>query len=208
MRVSSKTSIPSSSHASSSSGVGGLCDVRMRIAAHLLQLADAVILHRVRQRRADPGVVLVIARPFQLHRLAVEEESLLPRRTSSCECRTASRSDRRPRRPPRPPSPACRDSVSSSDHSSGCLTDNLLLVGLLAVLRESDAAGVAALPNCACPRDRAPSRSRAHSAHSCRRCSLPCGSKASPRPAAPRERTKVPHCFTCTGCVFTSQTCR
>ena len=47
------------------------------VAAHLLQLADAVVLHGVGQRRAEPGVVLVIAGALQLDRLAVEEEALL-----------------------------------------------------------------------------------------------------------------------------------
>ncbi len=51
------------------------------VAAHLLQLANAVVLHRVGQRRAQAGVVLVIAGAFHLDRLAVEQEALLRDRT-------------------------------------------------------------------------------------------------------------------------------
>ncbi len=47
------------------------------VAAHLLQLAHAVVLHRVGQRRAQAGVVLVIAGAFHLDRLAVEEQAFL-----------------------------------------------------------------------------------------------------------------------------------
>ena len=69
--------MPSRSHASSNSGVGGLCDVRYAFDAHLLQLLDAEVLQAIRQRRADAGVILVIARALDLHRLAVEEEALV-----------------------------------------------------------------------------------------------------------------------------------
>ena len=111
MRVSSKTSMPSSSQASSSSGVGGLCDVRMRVAAHLLQLADAVILHRIRQRGAYAGVVLVIARPLQLHGLAVQEEALLRIKCNRANAKSRLVADPRSRRRSRPQSPAGRGSV-------------------------------------------------------------------------------------------------
>ena len=48
-----------------------------RIAAHLLQLADPVVLHRVGQRSAHAGVVLVVAGAFHFHRASVQQESLL-----------------------------------------------------------------------------------------------------------------------------------
>jgi hypothetical protein len=47
------------------------------VAAHLLQLRDAEILQRVRQRRAHAGMVLVIARAFENVRLAVQQKSLV-----------------------------------------------------------------------------------------------------------------------------------
>ena len=48
-----------------------------RVAAHLLQLANAVVLHGIRYSSADPGMVLVIARSLQLHNLAIEKKSLI-----------------------------------------------------------------------------------------------------------------------------------
>jgi len=54
MRVSSKTSIPSSSQASSNSGVGD-CGGAESVAAHFLQLPDPEVLHRVRQGHPRPA---------------------------------------------------------------------------------------------------------------------------------------------------------
>ena len=42
-----------------------------RVAAHLLKLANAVILYCIRHRRTHAGVVLVIACAFQLYRFTV-----------------------------------------------------------------------------------------------------------------------------------------
>jgi hypothetical protein len=46
------------------------------VAAHFLELADAEVLHRVRDCGAHAGMVLVIAGSFQLDDFAVEEETL------------------------------------------------------------------------------------------------------------------------------------
>ena len=77
MRVSSMTSMPSWSQASSSSGVGGLCEVRMALQPISWSLRIAVVLHGVRQCSAHAGVVLVVAGALQFHGLAVEEEAVL-----------------------------------------------------------------------------------------------------------------------------------
>ena len=69
--------MPRWSQASSSSGVGGLCEVRIRVAAQLLQLRDAEILQRIRQRLADARRVLVVAGAFEFVRLAVQQKSLV-----------------------------------------------------------------------------------------------------------------------------------
>ena len=71
------TIMPRRSQASSSSGVGGLCEVRIGVAAEFLQLRDAEILQRIRQRRADAGHVLVIAGAFEFVRLAVQQKSFV-----------------------------------------------------------------------------------------------------------------------------------
>ena len=47
------------------------------VAAHLLQHADAEGLQPVRQRRADSGVILVVAGALNLHRLPVEQEAVV-----------------------------------------------------------------------------------------------------------------------------------
>ncbi len=47
------------------------------VTAHLLQLANAVVLHGVGHGDADSGVVLVITGPLHLDGLAVEKEALL-----------------------------------------------------------------------------------------------------------------------------------
>ncbi len=47
------------------------------IAAHLLQFAHAEVLDRVRNRRAHPCVILVIAGSLELDGLAVQQEALL-----------------------------------------------------------------------------------------------------------------------------------
>ena len=47
------------------------------VAAHLLQLAHAEVLHGIGQRHADAGVILVVAGALHLDGLAVEEEALV-----------------------------------------------------------------------------------------------------------------------------------
>ena len=47
------------------------------VAAHFLELPHAEILHRIRQRHADAGVILVVARPLDLDGLAVQQEALV-----------------------------------------------------------------------------------------------------------------------------------
>ena len=76
-RFSSITSMPRRSQASSNSGVGGLCEVPIGVAAHLLQLGDAEILQRIRHGRADARMVLVIAGAVELVRLAVQQKTLV-----------------------------------------------------------------------------------------------------------------------------------
>ena len=53
--------------------------VRRAVGVHadLLQLRDAEILQRIRQRRAHARVVLVIARAFEKVRFAVQQKSLV-----------------------------------------------------------------------------------------------------------------------------------
>ena len=48
-----------------------------RVAAHFLQRAHAVILHRIGHRRAHAGVVLMVAGALQFDGLAVEQEALV-----------------------------------------------------------------------------------------------------------------------------------
>ncbi len=65
--------------------IGGIQEFRggrivrrpQRVAAHFLQLAHAEILHRIGQRSAHAGVVLMVASAFQLDGFAIEEEALL-----------------------------------------------------------------------------------------------------------------------------------
>ena len=52
------------------------------VAAHLLQLANAVILHRVGQRRTHAGVVLVVAGSLELDRTCRSGRIPSPHRTS------------------------------------------------------------------------------------------------------------------------------
>src|ERR1035437_10711141 len=48
-----------------------------RVAAHLLELADAVVLHGVRQRGTHTGMILVVAGALQLDGLAIHQKALL-----------------------------------------------------------------------------------------------------------------------------------
>ena len=47
-----------------------------RVAPHLLQLADTVVLHCVGEGGAQAGMVLMVACALQLYRLAIQEKSL------------------------------------------------------------------------------------------------------------------------------------
>ena len=126
------------------------------VAAHLLELAHAEVLHRVGQRRAHARVVLVIAGPLQLDGLAVEEEALLgvERAGADAEGRLV----------------AVRDGAARLDlghqlvqvalferPQRGRLHHHLLLVGVLAPLGEWTPAGWPPSPP-PCPRDREWSR--------------------------------------------------
>ena len=70
------TNMPSRSQASSNSGVGGLCEVRYGVAAELLQFFHAEFLQRIRDGRADAGVVLVIAGAVKFVMLAVQQKAV------------------------------------------------------------------------------------------------------------------------------------
>ena len=80
------TSMPSRSQASSNSGVGALCEVRMALSPMSLSRPTRKYCRRVRQGRADAGMVLMIARAFDGAGLAVEEKSLVWRRRRRCGC--------------------------------------------------------------------------------------------------------------------------
>ncbi len=68
--------MPRRSQASSNSGVGGLCEVRMALQPNSFNLCDAEILQRIRQRRADAGHVLMIAGAVKFVMLAVQQKAV------------------------------------------------------------------------------------------------------------------------------------
>ena len=74
--------MPSRSQASSSSGVGGLCERANGVAAEFLQLVNAEFLQRIRNGRANAGVILVIADAVDRVRLAVQHETLFGSKTT------------------------------------------------------------------------------------------------------------------------------
>ena len=76
-RFSSMTSIPSRSQASSNSGVGALCEVRMALSPISFKRLTRKYCKPVRQGGADAGMVLVIACALEFIRLAVEQKTLV-----------------------------------------------------------------------------------------------------------------------------------
>ena len=76
-RVSHIIIIPMRSQASTSSGVGMLCEVRTALQPICLQHAHAKGLQAVRHSRAHSGVVLVVAGALDFELLAVQEESVI-----------------------------------------------------------------------------------------------------------------------------------
>ena len=63
------------------------------VAAEFLQFLHAELLQRIRNGRADAGVVLVIAGAVDPVRLAVQQEAVRPDRSRRCGCQTRSPSD-------------------------------------------------------------------------------------------------------------------
>ena len=119
-----------------------------RVAAHLLQLANAVVLHRIGQRRAHAGVVLVIAGSLQLDRLAVQEESLLRVERDRANAEAASHSDRQSRCRSAPRSPACRDCAPRATRAAAASPSIFCVVGLLAAVWQSTPAADLPCPPC------------------------------------------------------------
>ena len=76
-RVSHIIIMPRRSQASTHSGVGMLCDVRTALPPMSFSTPTPIPLQPVGKRRAHARVVLMVAGAFDLHRLAVEEESLV-----------------------------------------------------------------------------------------------------------------------------------
>ena len=76
-RLSSMTNMPSRSQASSNSGVGGLCEVRKALQPNSFNFLHAEFLQRIRDGRADAGVVLVIAGAVNPVRLAVQQKAFV-----------------------------------------------------------------------------------------------------------------------------------
>ena len=177
------------------------------VAAHFLELAHAEILHRIRQRHTETCVILMVARALYLHRFAVEEESAI-----GVELQIAN---------PEARLIAVRDGPAGLDlghqlvqvplfqrPQRRLVDDDLLLKGALAEQPEPGTGVLAVLPTSLPEGSRMVEMTRTFGG------ALAIGSRSRsewrwwPGPAASWRSPSVPHFFTWTGAVLTSQTCR
>ena len=171
-----------------------------------LQLADAVVLHD-REPAPTPAWSWWLQVPFTLTALPLRKKPFAASKRR-CGCRTESRTGPTSRCRPRPSSQAGRGSALPATRarageqwpaaSRSALAFRALGSRLGRQLRDRRAARRASM-----------SRDDARLLATCRPVlRLRVGGQRAPRPQRGAPRTNVPHCFTWTGAVFTSQTCR
>jgi hypothetical protein len=178
------------------------------ITAHLLQRPHAEILGRIGQRDPQAGVILVVARALDFYWLIVEEEALGGIETQRSDSETGL--------------------VAIGDLAAGLdlrdqlvevalfqrpqrrlVKSHLLLKGMLVAVSHSG--GWACRPGHGLARGIEDSRNYAYVLRLVR-VVLHFGANlhrsGEPLPGCTTQRTNVPHCFTWTGAVLTSQVCR